>query len=83
MNFLGIGSSSSNLPSEFKDPFKKDAVDRVVIEFNKTKSTWFRDGKHHTATVYFSEGNTKGQQEFFDDDPQELLRRIQTFVDRL
>lgn len=84
MGIFDITSDSeNNLPSEFKDPFKKDTVDRVVVEFHKTKSNWFRDGKRHVASIYFSNGNTKGEQAFYDDDPKELMRRVESFIDQL
>lgn len=84
MGFLGmIGDSNKNLPDEFKDPFRKDAVDRVIVEFHKNTSNIFRSGKHHKATVYFSNGNTKGEQDFFDDNPKLLMERVEAFIEKL
>lgn len=68
--------------SEFVDPFNKDGVDYISIQLCKRKSM-FRDNKLHKATVYLKNGNTSGEQEFYDDDVNNLFIRIQSFINKL
>lgn len=72
--------SGGKLPSEFKDPFTNDSIDRVYYEFHKQRSTMFRGGCFHRAVVHLENGNTSGKQEFFDDDPEMLRRKVENFI---
>ena len=76
-------SEGTKLPSEFKDPFTNDSVDRVYYEFHKNKSNIFRGGCFHKATVYLENGNTKGEQEFYDNNPDMLRRKVENFINSL
>lgn len=76
------GGSSNSLPSEFKDPFVNDAVDSVTFRFRKWRSM-LCDNKFHEAVVYLKNGNTSGKQEFYDDDPENLRRRVDEFIKSL
>jgi len=73
---------NSALPTEFSDPFANDSINKVVFEFNKTKS-FFRDDKFHEARIYFTKGTTSGSQKFFDDDPDLLKKRVDNFINNL
>lgn len=72
----------NSVPSEFKDPFSNDAIERVEYNFYKKRSL-FRQDKFHRATVYFSKGETSGHQDFYDDDPQLIFKRVQSFINNL
>lgn len=76
-------SEGAKLPSEFKDPFTNASVDRVYYEFHKQKSTMFREGCFHKATVYLQNGNTTGKQEFYDNYPDMLRRKVENFINSL
>jgi len=73
----------SNLPSEFKDPFIGVGVKRVTYEFNNRRSSMFRENKFHEATVYLENGNSSGKQDFYDDDPETLRKRVENFINNL
>lgn len=79
----GLNSGENVLPTEFKNPFKSTSIDRIYFEFHKRKSGLFREGCFHKATVYFENGNTSGSQDFFDDDPDNLRRRVDHFINNL
>jgi len=67
MTDITNNSESIKLPSEFKDPFNKDSVDRVYYEFHRTKS-FMRGNCFHRATIYLENNNTQGIQNFYNDD---------------
>ena len=78
-----INNSESNfIPSEFKNPFNKDSIDRVYYEFHRSKSM-FRKDCFHKASIYLKQGNTSGTQEFFDDDPEKLRKKVENFINNL
>lgn len=79
---LNTNSEGAKLPSEFKDPFTNDSVDRVYYEFHRTKS-YFRKNCFHCATIYLVNDNTKGSQEFYDDDPELLRQKVENFIKNL
>ena len=76
------GEGNSALPTEFKDPFVADAITSVDYSFNKRKS-FMRDDCFHQAKVYFNNGNSKGDQSFYDDDPDTLRKRVDNFINSL
>jgi len=78
-----INSEDLKLPSEFNDPFTSKSVDRVYYEFHKTKSTIFRNGCFHKATIHLENGNTKGTQDFYDDNPDILRQKVENFINGL
>jgi hypothetical protein len=75
-------SGGSNIPSEFKDPFNHDSINRVSFMFRKNRSM-FNQNKFHHATVYLENGNTKGEQDFYDDDPELLRKKVENFINNL
>ena len=79
---IKVNSEGTNLPSEFKDPFTNDAVDSVDYTFNKRRS-FMRDDKFHKATVFLVSGDTRGRQDFYDDDPDILRIRVDNFINNL
>jgi len=76
-------SGGSKLPSEFKDPFTHDSVDWVTFNFHKKRSRMFRNGCFHEAIVRLENGNTSGKQEFYDDDPDMLRKKVDNFINSL
>lgn len=68
--------------AEFKNPFSKACVSKVEINLYKSGSI-FREGKTMSATVRFTNGNTNGSQDFYDNDLKDLLFRIQAFIETL
>lgn len=75
-------SEGQFIPSEFKNPFTVDSIDRVYYEFHKDKS-FFRKNCFHQATIYMKNGTTQGSQEFFDDDPELLRQKVENFIKNL
>ena len=68
-------TSSRKAVSEFKDPFRKDALKTVHIHLHE-------DGEH-SATVQTRNGNSIGEQRFYSGDVNDLFQRIDTFVQEL
>ena len=69
--------------TEFKNPFSKKNVTRVTINMHNSKSDIFRQGKCMEATVYFTNGDTSGDQKFYADSLKELLDKISILVETL
>lgn len=71
---LNTKSTSDNKLDLFKDPFKRESVERVTF--------WLTDYEH-SSKVYFSNGNTKGEQEIYADDFNTLVLKTQDFINSL
>lgn len=73
---LEIGKES--MPSVLKDPFKKTCVKKILVYFQEsdfTKGQWYAWGK-----VYFTNGNTKGEQDFNGETFDEVTLKIREFI---
>jgi len=75
-------SGGIKVPLDFKKIFTNDDIYNIDFGFYKDTSM-FRDGKKHQAIVYFQKNNSKGQQKFYDDDPEELRKRVTAFTDSI
>ena len=42
-----------------------------------------RDNCFHRAVIHLSNGGSSGQQEFCDDDPETLKKRVEEFINNL
>lgn len=67
--------------ADFKDPFKKDFVDDITFWIRK--DMWDKNKINYSATVYFVNGNTKGQQSFKADNFVDLVKEVEKFVQTL
>ena len=81
MNLLNKDGNSNGL-SNFSDPFGKDCVETVRFFINKQPS-FFKQNKRGSATVSFKKGSTSGEQEFFSDDFQDLVKQVDDFIKSL
>lgn len=81
MNLLGNSKGSTELQN-FKDPFNKDGVDQIRFSIARNKSM-FRKDKRGEATVYFTRGDTSGEQKFYSDDFKDLVNQVDTFINSL
>lgn len=79
MNLFGSNASGSSL-SEFKDPFKKDCVERIWFSIRKS---WNGRDTIYASVVYFTNGKTKGEQEIEADDFINLVKKTEDFVKSL
>lgn len=73
--------SRIHLPTDFKNPFLKDKVDRIIIEIHK-QDKFFH--KHPvSAKVWFENGNTTGLQNIDGNDLRTVVNQIETFLKTL
>lgn len=72
---------STALPSDLKDPFRVDAIERIW--FGISKSWLDKSVMNFTATVEFRNGNTKGEQKFNAPDFETLVRKVKDFTESL
>jgi hypothetical protein len=65
------------LPAILKDPFKKNCVKRIYVNYSEAWS-----GKEWKANgvVEFSNGNTKGEQSFSGESFDEVVAKIKIFI---
>ena len=77
----GLIESLVHLPTDFKNPFLKNKVDRIIIEIHK------QDGYFHkqpvSAKVWFENGNTTGLQTIEGQDLVSVVGKIETFLKTL
>lgn len=81
MNLISENGESNGL-SNFNNPFDKDGVTSVVIEYDR-KPSCFHNDKHGKATIKFKNGDTSGYQYFYSDDFQDLVKQVDTFIKSL
>ena len=79
MNLLGFGKEK--LPSEIKNPFGKEQVERISVTFWKTPfppRLWEAYG-----SVDFLNGNTKAEQKFKGETFDEVVVKIKAMLENL
>ena len=74
------GFMKNETPSIIKDPFNKKGFNGLQIFVRKSS---FRDAWNISGDVDFTNGNTKGRQEFTSDTLDQLLIEIKTFLEQL
>lgn len=79
MNIFGNNTNSTSL-ADFKDPFIKDCVEKIF--FIIRKDMWGKSLKY-SATVYFQNGNTKGEQDIEAGNFVDLVKKVEDFVKSL
>ncbi|MEI7509295.1 MAG: hypothetical protein WCJ62_07500 [Flavobacterium sp.] len=67
---------------DFKNPFGKDGVEYVRFSFHK-KPSFMRNNHLGEATIYFKKGNTSGEQTFYSNGFQDLVKQVDTFINTL
>lgn len=75
--------STINSMSVLANPFTKDCVTRITTDCGEA---WFRepdDPWYFRGTVYFSNGNTKGEQKFEGNDMADLTAKMAAFLNEL
>jgi len=80
MELIGENIKSSGL-SDFKDPFNKECVREIF--FFVRKEFCGNKGIQYDSTVYFKNGNTKGEQNIKADDFVSLVKKTEDFVKSL
>ena len=66
----------------FKDPFSKDKITRITMNWSRvlfSKPVEFE----WTASIYFKNGDTSGNQDFTNKDFQALLKDMEEFANSL
>lgn len=80
MNILNFTQSAKKEISEFKDPFSKTCVKKILFYTHEgifdNKVIWI-------GTVEFQNGGTFGKQEFKKDTFQEIVSAIDNFINTL
>lgn len=71
-----LGDKTKNLPTEFKNPFNSQKIEAVRMHI-------YPKDNDIRATIEFKNGNTKGEQSFRGSDFNEIMRRMQAFVNSL
>ncbi len=68
---------SEKMPAILKDPFKKNCVKRIYVNYSEgwTIGKWSGNG-----AVEFENGNTKGEQKFTGESFDEVVAKIKAFV---
>jgi hypothetical protein len=74
--------SSERAMSELRQPFNKDCIDSINIEIGK-KTSIFRQSKKCKAVIYFRNGDTSGNHEICEDEFDQLMVRVKTFIETL
>lgn len=72
---------NEKMPSILKDPFKKNSVTKIFVHFSQSlfdKTKW-----SSTGYVNFSNGNTKGEQEFKGETFDDVVLQIKAFLNTL
>jgi hypothetical protein len=77
MNELKIGNQS--LPSTVKDPFGKQSIKKITVTYSAPFWAHEKDWSAR-GTVYFENGNTKGEQQFEEKDFDEVVLKIKQFI---
>lgn len=77
---LKLFGDTRNVPSSLNNPFAHDKVKRIFISMNKDL---FTDKFRFRGSVEFSNGRTKGEQEFEGSDIMDVVRQIYTFLEEL
>jgi hypothetical protein len=78
MNLLG-SFGKSTLPSIIKDPFSKQRVKSICVNYYEQYSgNWMAWG-----TVEFTNGNTSGKQKFGGDSFDDVVGQIKTMIENL
>jgi hypothetical protein len=66
------------LPSVIKDPFKKENINRIIIDFSANA---FNEGWTANGWIYFKNGDTKGEQKVSGTDFNEVVLKIKAIID--
>ena len=82
-----LAKSTNEFLSQIKDPFDKENIRLVEIKikpadcFDKEKAA--EDGFLYKATVWFKNGNTSANQDFYGNGLEDLLRQIKSEINML
>lgn len=69
---------NEKLPSVLNDPFKKSSVTSIVVRY---EDYWSRGNWEARGTVYFKNGDTKGEQKFIAPTFDEVVSKIKQFIE--
>lgn len=75
-----IELGKSTLPSIINNPFSKTKINDITVVY---RDFWGRGEWKATGTVYFENGNTKGQQKFEGETFDDVVRQIKSMIDNL
>ena len=79
-----LEQNTGNFLSQIKDPFNQKNIRKIDIEikrcygFNKDEAA--DDGFIYKATVWFKNGNTTGNQDFYGNGLEDLLKQVQSEI---
>lgn len=77
-DILKLGNTNISV---LKDPFKKNKIIRVSVNFSENE---FREGNWKArGYVDFKNGNTQGQQKFEGETFENVVLQIKTFIDNI
>lgn len=77
---LKLFGNTSSVPSSLNNPFATDKVERIFICMGKR----MLDGTFYfSGSVKFSNGHTKGEQEFEGTDIMDVVKQIYSFLEQL
>lgn len=82
MEDINIFDNDDNKVNIINNPFIKDCITGIVIRYSKM--TFFNKDNHiFTGYVEFSNGNTKGTQEFKGNNLVDVFIQIKDFCEKL
>lgn len=81
MELLKGHDEHNSFISEFKDPFKSDKCDSIMIYVRKSNSS--KNGIRMTSWVEFKNGNTSGKQQIEAEDFPSLIKKTEEFIKSL
>jgi hypothetical protein len=77
---LKLFGDTSSVPSSLNNPFATDKVENIWIHMRKSL---FSEEFSFTGSVEFTNGRTKGKQEFEGTDIMDVVKQIYTFLEQL
>lgn len=78
---ITLKNEESKFLNEFKNPFNSEKIERVFFVVRKDL---FDENKIiYRSTIYFKNGNTKGEQEVDAKDFIELIKKTENFIKTL
>lgn len=77
---LKLFGNTSSVPSSLNNPFATDKVENIWIHMRKNL---FSEEFIFTGSVEFTNGRTKGKQEFEGADIMDVVKQIYSFLEEL
>lgn len=77
---LTIFTGNNSLPSDLKNPFKKDCITNIRLSYSKVL---FENYFTWRGSINFKKGNTEGTQNFENLDFENIVRDMKSFVEGL